>query len=455
VLRLVVAGALYLGVVLTGWLFGDVIVDNVSSTMRGLDTIDGSAVAVAATIAEIVGLLVLGSGLIVALVRRQWLLAASAVIASAVAVLLLLIPRGLLDAETQVARVDESLALFSPSGVATAAGLAAVTAFVTAAAPWSPRRWRRLAWAVVVVLTVVRVVVAPVSFDTIVALLAGWTAGAAAVVVFGAPSRRPSQSAIISGLGAVGVSLADIDHLAVDARGSTPYLATTTDGRRLFVKALGADERSADLLFRIYRRAHASQLGDERPFSSLRRMVEHEALVALAARELGVRTPRLVAFATAEPNGFVLAYEAVKGRSLDQLEPEEMTDGVLHDMWEQLAILHDHHLAHRDLRLANLFLADDGQVWIIDFGFSELAASAQLLATDVAEALASSSTSIGPERAVAAGVTGVGADAVAGALDRLRLPVLAGATRTAFKASPGALDDLRRTVERTTSPDLR
>jgi len=44
------------------------------------------------------------------------------------------------------------------------------------------------------------------------------------------------------------------------------------------------------------------QLGDDRPFSSLRRMVEHEALVALAARDVGVRTPRFVAFANAMPN---------------------------------------------------------------------------------------------------------------------------------------------------------
>ena len=115
-----------------------------------------------------------------------------------------------------------------------------------------------------------------------------------------------------------------------------PYFGVAEDGQKLFVKALGEDQRSADLLFRIYRKLGRRDLGDERPFSSLRRTVEHEALVALAARDVGILTPRLVAFATAEPNGFVLAYESVDGRSLDRVEPDEVTDEVLAGVWAQI-----------------------------------------------------------------------------------------------------------------------
>jgi undecaprenyl-diphosphatase len=251
----------------------------------------------------------------------------------------------------------------------------------------------------------------------------------------------------------VGVPLEEIEPLSVDARGSTPYLATASDGRRLFVKALGTDERSADLMFRMYRALQPRHLGDERPFSSLRRMVEHEALVALAARDTGVRTPRFVAFATAVPNGFVLSYEAVSGRSLDRLEPSEMTDDVLRSTWEQLAILRQHHIAHRDLRLANVFFDDAGAVWIIDFGFAELSASKVLLANDLAELLASSSTRVGAERAIAAGRDAVGADTLVTAHDRLQLPMLSGATREAMKAAPGSLDELRAQLE-SLHPDL-
>ena len=190
--------------------------------------------------------------------------------------------------------------------------------------------------------------------------------------------------------------------------GSTPYFGGPATSTRLFVKALGRDERSADLLFRLYRRLQPRDLGDEKPFSTLRRTVEHEALVSLTARDLGVRTPRLVAFATAAPDGFVLAYEAVDGRSLDRVAVADLTDAVLDEVWQQLVTLRAHRIAHRDLRLANMFLADDGRVWLIDFGFSELAASDVLMATDVAELLASSATTVGADRAVAAGTRAIG-----------------------------------------------
>jgi undecaprenyl-diphosphatase len=304
------------------------------------------------------------------------------------------------------------------------------------------RRWRRAGWVLVVSLAVTCFLAAPVSFETLVAVLSGWVAGSAVIVLLGAPSRRPTPAAITAGLASVGVGLARLEPAGVDARGSTPYFGDRDDGTPLFVKALGADERSADLLFRAYRRIQPRDLGDEKSFSSLRRTVEHEALVALTARDLGVRTPRLVAFATADPNGFVLAYEAIAGRSLDRLEPPEMTDVVLAAVWTQLALLRAHRVAHRDLRLANVFLADDGEAWIIDFGFSELAASDRLLATDLAELLASSTTAVGAERAVAAGLAAVGPDAIATAVERLQLPMLSGATRAALKAAPGTLQDL-------------
>ena len=211
------------------------------------------------------------------------------------------------------------------------------------------------------------------------------------------------------------------------------------------MKALTDRERSADLLFRLYRWARFRHLGDERPFSSLRRTVEHEALCALAARDTGIRTPHLEAIAAIDPggHGMVLAYERIDGRSLDRATAEELSDEVLGDIWTQVADLRRHRIAHRDLRLANVFLAADGSPWIIDFGFSELAARDEQLATDVAELLASTATIVGPERAVAAAMSTVGAEAVASAIPRLQPNALSGATRAAMKIDKHALDTLR------------
>jgi hypothetical protein len=66
-------------------------------------------------------------------------------------------------------------------------------------------------------------------------------------------------------------------------------------------------------------------------------MVEHEAFVALLARDVGVRTPRLRAAAAVGEDGMLLAYELVDGRSFDRFDGE-VTDGLLDAIWEQAAI---------------------------------------------------------------------------------------------------------------------
>jgi undecaprenyl-diphosphatase len=447
VLRLAVAAAALLSVVVLGALFDDAVVGFVSDLLRGLEALPTWLVTGMVLLGQVLGLVVIVGGAVVAAVRRRWFLLAVTTAAAAAAVVLTLVLRPLVDGVAPgVTDVDRSYTLVPSDRVVSTLGLAVVTAVVTAAGPWVGRRWRQAGWAVVVLATLTRFLGAPVQLDTLVSMLAGWTAGAAAVVALGAPSRRPTGASIAEGLASVGVPLSRLEQASLDARGSTPYFATSRDGSALFVKALGADERSADLLFRLYRRLQPRDLGDERAFSSLRRAVEHEALVALAARDLGVRTPRVVAFAHAEPDGYVLAYEAIRGRSLDRLDPPDVTGEVLGRVWTQLARLRSHRIAHRDLRLANVFLADDGAAWIIDFGFSELAASDRLLATDVAELLASSTTQVGADRAVAAGLDALGPHAIGTALDRLRLPNLSGATRTALKAEPGLLPQLRSCV---------
>ena len=168
----------------------------------------------------------------------------------------------------------------------------------------------------------------------------------------------------------------------------------------MFVKTLGDDERSADLLFRLYRSIQPRDLHDERPFSSLRRTVEHEALVAVMAGQVGRAHPDgSWPSPRPEPNGYTLAYEAVAGHSLDREPDGDDLDGLVRQVWGQVSVLRATRIAHRDLRLANVFVGEDRVVWLIDFGFSELAADDVLLDGDVAELLASTASVMGPERA--------------------------------------------------------
>jgi undecaprenyl-diphosphatase len=244
-----------------------------------------------------------------------------------------------------------------------------------------------------------------------------------------------------------GIPVAEMHPASVDARGSVPYFATLDDGSRVFAKVLGADQRAADLLFRLYRMVHLRNVGDERPFSSLRRTVEHEALVALQARDVGVRTPRLRCVAPVGTDSFLLCYDIIDGSSLDGVDEDQLTDQVLVGLWEQVAMLRQYRIAHRDLRLANVFLSDDGEPWLIDFGFSEIAASTMLLKADVAQLIAALAVAVGAERAVAPAVEVLGPEAVASCLGRLQPAALSGATQTELKAHKGLLDEVRAEIE--------
>jgi undecaprenyl-diphosphatase len=452
VLRLVVASVLLLVLFLVERLFGETLTQFTTDLLSGLSAVPSWLLDAVVALTRIGASLFLAGGLVLAVLRGRWRLIILAGVAIGLAVLLVVL-LGPVDPAAGPKVVD--LEGLVPSQFPTAAGLAAGASFATAAAPWLTRRWRRIAWALVIGMTVSRFLVSPVAFDSIRGLLLGWWTGAAVLVAFGAPTRRPSPAAIMRGLAIAGVEMTSLERAGVDARGSTPYFGTAADGRRLFVKALGVDERSADLLFRMYRAVLPHNLGDERPFESLRRTVEHEALLALMAYDLGVKTPPFVTLAHAEPNAFVLAYEAIDGKSLDGVDVAELDDELLRAVWKQVAELHRHRIAHRDLRLANVFRGGDGTIWLIDFGFSEAAASDLLLDTDRAELLASTATRVGPERAVAAASAVVGADGLAGADERLRPWALSGATRTALKADRALLPALRTELGRATAPTAR
>lgn len=264
---------------------------------------------------------------------------------------------------------------------------------------------------------------------------AGLVVGSLILLIFGRHDLAPQASEIQAAMASVGVELATLDQASVDARGSTPWFGTTRCGERVFVKTLGRDERSADLLFRAVRWIRLRKAGDHRPFDSLRRAVEHEALVSFQARALGIQTPEILGVADAGVDGMALAYKRISGRSADSAS--DISDEALVTIWTMVSQLHQKRIAHRDLRLANIFIGDDGAPWLIDFGFSELAASDQLLGTDVAELLASTAAVVGVERAVGAAHRATGLDELERALPWLQPLALSSATRQAIDGDKG------------------
>ena len=387
--------------------------------------------------------------LLVPIVRRRWrvLLALVAGIILSGGLMLLIervldrdIPSELLDQVTERAGIAHS-------GAGSTVSIAQLVAMMLIVSPLVARRWRRaFGWILVAVVLARTTVAAHPPANVFVALPLGVFVGAGMVYLFGRPSGGAKTNAIRAALITSGLAVASVKPAKVDSRGSTPYFATLDDGTGLFVKIVGQDNRAAGLLFWVYRSLRLKNIGDQRPYSTLRRGVEHEAFLSLLARDIGIRTPRVRAVANVGPDALLQATELITGRSLDSLAAEEVGDELLIDIWKQVALLRSNRVAHRDLRLANIFVADDGKPWLIDFGFAEVAPEDEILDADIAQLLASMATLVGSARAVDSALAALGPEALGRATSRLQMPALAGATQSALKNQQGLLDELLDTA---------
>ena len=325
--------------------------------------------------------------------------------------------------------------------------LAGLAAGLSVLAPWLNRRWRRAAWILLLVFLAVRLIdglLVPV--DALLILALGYAIGAAVLLAFGSPDRRPSAAAISSAFRLHGFVVSSIAPAGVPTTGSRRFTVETVDGRRLFVKVRSHEERAAEILYRLYRMVRLKGSGDERPFASLRREVEHEAGMSLTASGAGVRTPKMVRVADVTATSMMIAFEEVEATSLETVDPELITDGVLRAMWSEVRTMHAARIAHRHLSPANVLLAIDGRPWLIDFGFAEIAARDGDLNGDVAQLMATLALRIGAPRSVAAAVHELGPAAVAAAAPRLQPTALSTTTRNALKKQKGLLDELQAEV---------
>jgi glycosyltransferase 2 family protein len=322
--------------------------------------------------------------------------------------------------------------------------LAAAVAGTVAAAPWLSRPWRRAAWVLLWFAGAARLVTGTASpVEVVVAFAAGVTIGAGVLVLFGVPDRRIGPDGIAAALASAGMPVICVEPAAVEAKGSRPFIAAAEDGKPLFIKVLGSDQRDADLLYRAYRFIRLRDIGDTRPATSLIQAVEHQALVAVMAERAGVMVPAIRQVIKTAEGSVLLVMERVYGSSLGQIPGPDISDAMLGELWKQVDRLHRAKIAHRSLRDANIVVDRTCRPWIVDFSFSELDATPRQMALDVAELLASLAAMIGADRAVAGAAAVIGRAGVAAAVPLLQPLALSASTRHAIGRRDGMLTQTR------------
>lgn len=305
--------------------------------------------------------------------------------------------------------------------------LAVVVAVVAAAAPYVSRPTRRLGGLLVVALALSSMYLGTAfPNDALAAVVLGWGIAAAVHLVFKSPGGRPTALQVELALEQLGVDARRVHLDPVQHAGSTAMVAEDAGGG-LTVKVIGRDEADGQLIAKVGRWIAYKDSGPTLYLSRLQQ-VEHEAYVMLLAQGDGVRVPRVLVAGTGGPGAAVLVTRTVEGPRLADLEPKQVTQKVLVDLWKQVAQMHDARVAHGALHTRNVIVGPDGPV-IVDFSSSS-AASETRCCDDVAELLASTAALVGEERAIRAAQRGIGAAALAAALPFLQPAALGRSTRS-------------------------
>ncbi len=338
------------------------------------------------------------------------------------------------------------------SAFPSSAYLAASAAAVTTIGPTLTTSWRRATWWIVAIVAMARVLTAVEAPLNLVATISiGVAVGSAALMIFGAPTRRPSLASVTIALANGGRRVNDLAAYTGRTSHGPAYTATAA-GEPLFVKVVGRDERNADLLSRLVRVLRVKGVEDDRPVSPLP-TVEHEALNALLATRSGASVPAVFAVGETDERGAFIAMERVEGTLLRDLPDEAFTDDLLRGCFAQLAALHHHRIAHLWASTQHLMVRADGSVCLIDMRWAELSATDRQLARDLAEMLASLGARAGAERSVAAAATAFDERALAATLPFLQPLALSVATRKATKTNRELLPAMRTAVQATADVD--
>jgi len=322
--------------------------------------------------------------------------------------------------------------------------LAAAAAITVVLAPWLSRPWRRTAWLTLSTMVGIRLITGTVlPADLLLALALGVTVGAGVLVAFGVPDDRIGPTGIAEALRSAGLPTVIVESADIHTKGSRPFVAVDEDGRRLFIKALGSDQRDADLLYRAYRFVWLRNVDNTWATASVIRTVEHQALVGMSAERAGVRVPSVERVIKAGDGTVLLVMERIDGTPLAELRSQAISDDLLRQLWTEVDSLHRAGMAHRSLRAANVMVDGDVVPWLTDFSFSELVATQRQKDLDIAELLASLATMVGAERAVASAASVLGAEALALAVPLLQPLALSAATRHAIGSNGGLLAETR------------
>ncbi|MFY9916957.1 MAG: lysylphosphatidylglycerol synthase transmembrane domain-containing protein [Mycobacterium sp.] len=256
--------------------------------------------------------------------------------------------------------------------------IAMLAAMLTVSGPWLPARWRHWWWALLLAFVPIHLVVsAVVPARSLLGLAVGWFVGALVILVVGTPALEVPLEGAVRAMGRRGCMLTGLTVLRLPGRGSLLLSGECADGPITEIEMYSPNQRSGGALRQLWRK-FTLRGGETAPFhASMRRVVEHRALMAIAIGDLGVANTSPLAVTPLDRGWTLYAHTPARGTPLDEATETTLVPRI----WGSLRVLHDQHISHGDLR-AKKITVDGDTVLFGGFDHAEYGATdAQLLVT--------------------------------------------------------------------------
>jgi tRNA A-37 threonylcarbamoyl transferase component Bud32/membrane-associated phospholipid phosphatase len=197
----------------------------------------------------------------------------------------------------------------------------------------------------------------------------------------------------------LGVTVKDVKPFGLaGSAGSTP-LRITVEGvppRQLFGKLYAQSHLRADRWYKLGRELLYGRLEDERPFNTVRRLVQQEDYALSLMQRAGLPSPTPYGFVELTPEReYLLVTEFFEGAV--ELGETAVDDEIIDEGLRIIRKLWDAGLAHRDIKPANL-LVRDGRMLLIDVAFVEARPTPWRQAVDLANMMLCLALRSSPER---------------------------------------------------------
>lgn len=349
------------------------------------------------------------------IVGRQWKLLGAYAAAAAIAGLALSITNAGFAAPQWHFDLSDRLDTLPSQFVDDPRWIAMLAAVLTVSGPWLPARWRRWWWALLLAFVPIHLVIsAIVPARSLVGLAVGWFVGALVVLVVGTPGLDVPLEGAVRAMARRGCVVYELKVLRPSGAGPLILQAACENQQTTAVMEMyGPHQRGGGVLLQLWRKVRFRDRETAPLHASMRRLVEHRALMAIAIGQLKVANIETIAVAGLERGWTLYSHTPARGTPIGDCTAAIPVSRV----WESLRELHDCQISHGDLRASEITV--DDTVLFGGFDTAEYGATEAQLRSDIAQLLVTTTHLYDAPSAVRAAIDAFGKNTVLTASRRL------------------------------------